>query len=316
MSLMKALRFAEYGPPSVLTLRECEVPQPGPGESLVRVHAAAINPSDVKNVAGAFKSALPRTPGRDYAGIVVDGAGEGREVWGSGPAFGITRDGAHVQYIVVPEQWLADKPKHISMAEASTVGVPFLAAWDGLGAAGIKAGEAVLVTGAAGAVGRAVIQIAHWKGARVIGADRADRPSDADVLINVRTKDLVTEVRAATDGKGVDIAFDAVGGDLFEPCLKSLRVGGRQVAITSMGERRVCFDLLDFYHNRSHLIGVDTLKLDGSSIAQIFDALKAGFESGELKPFAVQTWPLDKAIEAYTAAAKGGSVRQVILPQA
>jgi NADPH:quinone reductase-like Zn-dependent oxidoreductase len=258
---------------------------------------------------------LPRTPGRDYAGIVMDGVGKGREVWGSGPAFGIARDGSHTQYIVIPGQWLADKPGNISMAEASAVGVPFLAAWDGLEAAGLKAGETVLVTGAAGAVGRAVTQIAHWKGAHVIGADRTDRPSEVDILINVAMKDLVTEVRSATGAKGVDIVFDAVGGELFEPCLKSLRIGGRQVAITSMGERRVCFDLLDFYHNRLHLIGVDTLKLDGPEIARMLDALKPGFESGQLKPFAVQTWPFDKAVEAYEAAAKGGGTKHVILPQ-
>lgn len=292
------------------------MPHPGPGEALVRVQAAAINPSDVKNVAGAFSSALPRTPGRDYAGVVVEGAGKGREIWGSGPAFGITRDGSHAQYIVVPENWLTDKPKHLSMAEAASIGVPFLAAWGGLvNAAGMKEGETVLVTGAAGAVGRAVIQIAHWKGGRVIGADRADRPSDADVCVNVKTKDLDTEARAATGGKGVDVVFDAVGGELFEPCLKSLRIGGRQVAITSVGERRVTFDLIDFYHNKLHLIGVDTLKLDGPGIAEILNALKPGFESGKLAPFKVQTWPFDRAVEAYEAAAKGGPAKQIILPQ-
>jgi NADPH:quinone reductase-like Zn-dependent oxidoreductase len=316
MATMKALRFAGYGPPSVLTLKECEVPHPGPGESLVQVQAAAINPSDVKNVAGAFKSPLPRTPGRDYAGVVVDGAGKGREIWGSGPAFGITRDGSHVQYIVIPENWLADKPGHLSMAEAGSTGVPFLAAWHGLvDAAGVKSGETVLITGAAGAVGRAVIQIAHWKGARAIGADIVDRPSEADVFINLRAKDLVIEARAATGGAGVDIVFDAVGGALFEPGLKSLRIGGRQVVITSIGERRVSFDLLDFYHNRLHLIGVDTLKLDGAEIAGILNALKPGFEGGQLKPFQVQTWPFGEAIEAYDAAAKGGAAKHVLLPR-
>ena len=82
---MKALRFPAYGPPSVLKLVDREMPKPGPGKSLVEIEAAAINPSDVKNVAGAFKSPLPRTPGRDYAGIVVDGAGKGREVWAADP---------------------------------------------------------------------------------------------------------------------------------------------------------------------------------------------------------------------------------------
>jgi NADPH2:quinone reductase len=164
-------------------------------------------------------------------------------------------------------------------------------------------------------VGRAVIQIAHWKGARVIGADITDRPSEADVFVNVGTKDLIAEARAATGGKGVDLVFDAVGGELFEPCLKSLCVGGRQVAITSVGERRVSFDLLDFYHHRLHLIGVDTLKLGGPEIAGILDALKPGFESGRLKPFEVHNWSFAEAIKAYSAAAKGGSAKQVLLPQ-
>src|SRR5579871_5706332 len=152
---MKALRFAAYGPPSVLKLVDREMPKPGPGESLVEIEAAAINPSDIKNVAGAFKSPLPRTPGRDYAGVVVDGPGKGREVWGSGEAFGVSRDGSHAQFIVIPEQWLSNKPANLSMAEAASIGVPYLTAWSGLvDAAGVKTGETVLVTGAAGAVGR------------------------------------------------------------------------------------------------------------------------------------------------------------------
>ncbi|HEX3665893.1 MAG TPA: zinc-binding alcohol dehydrogenase family protein [Rhizomicrobium sp.] len=316
LTSMKALRFALYGPPSVLTLDTRGKPSPGSNEALVQIHAAAINPSDVKNVAGAFKGPLPRTPGRDYAGVVVEGAGKGREIWGSGAAFGVSRDGSHAQYVVMPEQWLSDRPRNITMAEASAIGVPFLTAWNGLvDAAGVKAGETVLVTGAAGAVGRAVIQIAHWKGARVIGADIADRVSESDVLVNIRVMDMVEEVRAATADKGVDIVFDAVGGALFEPCLRSLRLGGRQITITSVGERRVSFDLLDFYHNRSLLIGVDSLKLEGPEIARIFDAVRPGFESGQLKPFPVQTWAFDKAIEAYSAAAKGGAVKHVLLPQ-
>lgn len=100
-------------------------------------------------------------------------------------------------------------------------------------AANIQAGETVLVTGALGAVGRAASQIAHWKKAKVIGVDISDKPADVDVFINARGKDLPVEVKASTNGKGADLVFDAVGGSMFGPCLKSLRIGGRQVAITS-----------------------------------------------------------------------------------
>ncbi len=86
MSKMKVWSFEQYGPPSALKLQEREMPQPGPGEVLVKVAATAINPSDVKNVSGHFKASAPRVPGRDYAGTIVAGDGrQGEEVWGSGP---------------------------------------------------------------------------------------------------------------------------------------------------------------------------------------------------------------------------------------
>jgi NADPH2:quinone reductase len=146
MTTMKALRFEKYGPPLVLSIQELPVPDLKMGEALVELHASAINPSDVKNVAGAFKAALPRIPGRDFAGVVVAGDGwKGREVWGSGAGFGVWRDGTHAQYVVVSSDGLSEKPAHLSMEEASTVGVPYLAAWSGLvDAANIQAGETVV----------------------------------------------------------------------------------------------------------------------------------------------------------------------------
>src|ERR1700685_2316246 len=101
-NVMKALRFAEFGPPSVLRIEEVAIPEPGVGEALVQVKAAAINPSDIGNVAGRFKkTTLPRTPGRDFAGIAVRGTNqEGAEVWGSSAKLGIVRDGSHAEYVV------------------------------------------------------------------------------------------------------------------------------------------------------------------------------------------------------------------------
>jgi NADPH:quinone reductase-like Zn-dependent oxidoreductase len=109
---MKALRFAEFGPPSVLRIEDVAVPEPGEGEALVHVRAAAINPSDIADVAGRFgKTTLPRTPGRDFAGVVVKGKQhESDEVWGSAPNLGIFRDGSHAEYVVVPAQTLSLRP--------------------------------------------------------------------------------------------------------------------------------------------------------------------------------------------------------------
>jgi NADPH:quinone reductase-like Zn-dependent oxidoreductase len=313
---MKALQFSTYGPPTVLSIKEIPKPEPRKGEVLVQIKAAAINPSDVKNVAGIFKSPLPRVPGRDYAGVVLAGDAEkGLEVWGSGAGFGVTRDGAHAEYIVVPADSIAQKPPHLSMEEAAAIGVPYLTAWSALVVAGnVQAGETVLIVGVSGAVGRAATQIAHWKKARVIGAStHSTNPSNADAIINTTTNDLPEDVRVLTSGKGADLVLDAVGGPMFEPSLKSLRRGGRQIAISSTKDRRVNFDLVDFFHNLSCLIGVDTMKLQGKEIADLMNHLRNGFQEGHLQAPAITTWPFERAIEAYQAVEKGGASTKHVL---
>src|SRR5215468_6188883 len=288
---MKALRFSKFGAPSVLAIEEVPWPDPRNGEALIRVKAAAINPSDVKNVLGHFPgTTLPRTPGRDFSGIVVEGKRyKGQEVWCSGPGFGVTRDGAHAEYVTVPEEALSLKPRALSMEQAASIGVPFITAWSALAhAAELQAGETILIVGAAGAVGQAATQLANWRKARVLAAARSSDPiPGADAVINTTTEDLRERVFELTDGKGADAVFDLVGGAMFEPALRSLRLGGRQVAIASVGERRVSFDLIDFYHNLSRLIGVDSMKFTAGDVGAIADELRPGFETGALKPLPI-----------------------------
>ena len=134
-------------------------------------------------------------------------------------------------------------------------------------------------------------------------------------MINSKNQDLVAEVKRLTNGKGVDMVFDTVGGALFEPSLNCLRRGGRQVAINSAGTQRVEFNLVDFYHELKQLIGVDSMKFTGPDIARQLNELRAGFEQGYLKPLAVETWPFSKAVEAYQAVEKGGlHAKQILLP--
>ena len=214
---------------SVLRIEELPMPEPGEGEALVQVRAAAINPSDIVNVAGRFKNTtLPRTPGRDFAGVVIKGKSrEGEEVWGSSPTLGQIQNGSHAEYVVVPLEILSLKPKPLSMAQAAAIGVPFITAWASIvTAAQIQAGEDILIVGAGGAVGQAATQIANWKGARVIGADmRSDSIPGTESVVNTKTEDLRERVMELTAGKGVDAVFDTVGGPLFEPALRSLRFG-------------------------------------------------------------------------------------------
>ncbi len=316
-NLMKALRFAEFGPPSVLRIEEVAIPEPGEGEALVRVKAAAINPSDIGDVAGRFKkTTLPRTPGRDFAGVVVKGKQhEGEEVWGSAPNLGIVRDGSHAEYVVVPVETLSPKPKSLSMAQAAAIGVPYITAWASVvNAAQIQAGETILIVGARGAVGQAATQIAKWKQARVIGADTTSDPiPGAESVVNTKSEDLRERVLQLTAGKGVNAVFNTVGGPLFEPAFQALAFGGRQVVIASAGNPRVSFNLVDFYHNFSRLLGVDSYGLTPQQIAEIANGLQAGFETGALKPPAIEIVAFEKAVDAYTRVAdRQAKVKQVL----
>jgi NADPH:quinone reductase len=316
-SLMKALRFAEFGPPSVLRIEEVAIPEPGEGEALVHVKAAAINPSDISNVAGRFKNTtLPRTPGRDFAGVVVKGKQhEGEDVWGSSPNLGIVCDGSHAEYVVVPAEYLSRRPKSLTIAQAATIGVPFITAWASVvNTAQIQPGETILIVGAAGAVGQAAAQIANWKQARVIGAATTSDPvPGTESVVNTKTEDLRERVLKLTAGRGVDAVFDTVGGPMFEPALRSLRFGGRQVAISSAGEPRVSFNLIDFYHNSSRLLGVDSYGLTPQQVPEIADELCLGFEAGVLKPPLIEIVPFEKAVDAYNrVAARQTKTKQVL----
>jgi len=315
--IMKALRFSGFGPPSVLRIEDVPLPEPGAGEALIQVKAAAINPSDYKNISGHFKNTtLPRTPGRDFAGIVVKGKDhDGQEVWGSVPNLGVVRDGSHAEYVVVPVETLSPKPKTLSMAQAAAIGVPYITAWASLmSAAQIRAGETILIVGAAGAVGQAATQIAIWKQVRVIGAATTSDPiPGTEAVINTKTEDLRERVLGLTAGKGVDAVFDTVGDPMFEPALRSLRFGGRQVAITSTGDPRVSFNLIDFYHNYSRLLGVDSNGLTPRQVAEIADELSRGFETGALKPPPIEIVPFEKAVEAYTRLAAGQAKTKLVL---
>jgi NADPH2:quinone reductase len=316
-NVMKSLRFAGFGPPSVLRIEEVAIPVPNEGEALVHVQAAAINPSDYKNVSGHFKdTTLPRTPGRDFAGIVVQGKQhEGEEVWGSPPRLGIVRDGSHAEYVVVPAETLSLKPKSLSMVQAAAIGVPYITAWASVvSAAQIQPGETILIVGAAGAVGQAATQIANWKQARVLGAAITSDPlPGTESVVNTTTEDLRERVLALTAGRGVDAVLDTVGGPMFEPALRSLRYGGRQVAITSTGDPRVSFNLVDFYHNLSRLLGVDSNGLTPRQVAEIADELRRGFEAGTLKPPPIEIVPFEKAVDAYGRLAAGQVTAKQVL---
>ena len=172
---MNALQFTDTGDLAHLRLVEVPMPVPSADEVLVKVNAAGLNPSDVKNVLGRFPyTTLPRIPGRDFAGVVVEGpqALLGQEVWGTGRDLGFFADGSHAQYLRVSAKGVAHKPTHLSFAQAASLGVPYTTAWDALERSGVGKGTRLLVIGANGAVGSAALALAKIRGAQVLAAVR------------------------------------------------------------------------------------------------------------------------------------------------
>jgi NADPH:quinone reductase len=294
-------------------------------EVLVDVKAAAVNPSDVKAATGLMPYAVfPRTPGRDYAGIVIDGpAGSiGREVFGSSGDLGIRRDGTHATHLAVEADAVVEKPKNLSWEEAAGIGVPFVTAMEGFRRAGMpKQDETVLVMGVNGKVGQAAAQIASWHGARVIGVVRKSEPYEGhangkvDVIVS-STTDVATRVRELTNGRGADIVFNTVGDPYFQAANKSLAVRGRQILIAAIN-RVVQFDILEFYRGQHAYVGIDTLGLSSIATGAVLRELVPGFASGHLKPFPIQPgaiYPLENAKAAFVAVSGSSRDRVILRP--
>ena len=197
-------------------------------------------------------------------------------------------------------------PRNLGFEQAAGIGVAYITAWAALvNAAQIQAGQTALILGTTGAVGSAAARIAHELGARVIGTARkaSDIPAGSvlpvDDWIDLQAVDLAAGVRTLTSGRGADIVFDVVGGAMFEKCLTALAWRGRQVAIGSSPEPQVSFNLVDFYHNESRLLGVDSLKLSFEETAEILRRLTPGIESGIFPPPRVETFPLEEGPRLY-----------------
>jgi NADPH:quinone reductase len=320
---MKALRFTTTGSLNGLAMVDAPRPVAQPGELLVRVQAAAINPSDVKNVLGKMHSTtVPRTPGRDFAGVVEEGPPEwiGREVFGTGGDLGFRRDGSHAEYVVVPMEAVLDRPSALSPQDAAALGLAYMTAWCALiDAAGLSEGETALITGVTGAVGGAAAGIAHWRKARVLGTIRQESEAAAypdlpvDHYINLGSGSLPESVQSLTAGRGVDVVLDVVGGPLFEPCLKCLAHRGRHVAIAGTGDGRVNFNLVDFYHREGRIFGVDTVKLSFAESTAALRGLLPGIESGDFKAPNSQTVTLERSLDSYRRIAEGTARKKQLI---
>jgi NADPH2:quinone reductase len=237
---MKAIVCKAWGPPDDLELQDLPDLVPGPGEVAIDVRAAGVNFPDVLTVQGKYqvKPPLPFTPGNEFAGV-VRALGEG--VRGLAPGdrvIGFTQTGAFAQQAIAPAAALMPMPPGMDFDTAAAITLTYGTSHHAVVDRGqLKAGETMLVLGAAGGVGLAAIEIGKALGARVIAAASSAeklevcREHGADVLIDYTKEDLREALKAATGGKGPDVIYDPVGGPYSEPALRSVAYRGRHLVI-------------------------------------------------------------------------------------
>ncbi len=236
-SMIKAVRFHDYGGPSVLSVEDVQRPAPKGGEVLVKVHVASVNAIDWKLRAGYLKQLmpleLPHIPGSEFAGTVevlgegVSGFAPGDRVFGRG-------SGTYAEYAVASAATIAHVPAALSFEQATTLGMSGVTAWVGLfDVADLQSGQRVLVHGGAGGVGSLVVQLARWKGAHVIATTSA---ANVDHVKSLGADEVVDYTAGQFEDvvRDVDVVFDAVGGEVTNRSWGVLKPGGMLVVVGGM----------------------------------------------------------------------------------
>jgi NADPH:quinone reductase-like Zn-dependent oxidoreductase len=305
-AVMRAVRFHDYGPPDVLHVDEVSRPEPGEGEVLVRVHAAGVNPIDWKYRAGYLKDfgplPLPHTPGFDLSGT-VEALGPGVTDFTPGQAVFGRGSGTYAEYAIAPATALAPKPDEITYDQAATIAIGGLTAWSGLiDVANVQPGQRVLVQGAAGGVGSYVVQLAHWKGAHVLGTSSAAnleyvRSIGADEAIDYRSGAI--EQTASS----VDVVFDTVGGNVLEQSWGLLKEGGILIEIAGTADEETA------KRHGVRIGGNRGVENPSAVLRQLADLIV----HGDLRAEVGQVFPLDAAAQAHEASEKGHGRGRIVL---
>jgi NADPH2:quinone reductase len=306
---MRALICRHWGDIDDLAIGEMPVPEPAPDEVLIRVKATAVNYADSIMVAGRYqtKPPLPFSPGLETAGVV---AGCGRDVDGFKPGdrvMAILAYGGLADYAVAPAAETFLIPDGMSFTEAGAFPVAYVSShvairWQGR----LEPGETLLVLGAAGGVGLTAVEIGKAMGARVIAA--ASTPEKlavavehgADDTINYATEKLTERVMALTDGKGVDVCFDPVGGPLFDAALSSLGWGGRILLVGFVGGiPQIPANRLLVKHRAALGSSLRYFRWHApDKLRRSVGELLQWYSEGKLKPCITHRFPLERSVEA------------------
>jgi NADPH:quinone reductase-like Zn-dependent oxidoreductase len=229
---MQAVLIHETGSPDVLHYEEADRPDPGDGQVLIRVHAAAVNPTDWKARRGLSETRLPAVLGKDVSGTVelsrADNFAQGDDV------FGYVAGGGYAEFAIAPANTIALKPAALSYEQAAAFPVAGMTAWQALfDRGGLERGQTALIAGAAGGVGHLAVQFAKLAGARVIGTGSS---RNRDFVLGLGADEYIdyTEQDVGQAVSGVDVAFDTVGGDTTQASVPTLRDGGILVTIANV----------------------------------------------------------------------------------
>lgn len=307
---VKAVLCKEFGPPESLVLEEVPDPVPGPSQVVVDVKACAINFPDSLMIQNLYqmKPPLPFSPGGEVAGVVRS-VGEGVDHLHPGdPVFASTGFGGLAEQVVVPANAAIPVPDGVDLAHASCFLYAYGTSHHALkDRAALRPGETLLVLGAAGGVGLAAVELGAQMGATVIAAASTEeklalcRQYGAAMTVNYDEEDLKARVRELTDGRGVDVIYDAVGGSYSEPALRSIAWNGR-------------FLVIGFAAGDIPKIPLNLALLKGCSIVGVFwgsfvgreparhranvDELMDWWRQGRLRPHISAEYPLERAAEA------------------
>lgn len=318
---MKAIQVHRFGGPEVLELHEVPTPSAGPGQVLVRVRAAGVNPYDtyMRNGTYAVKPALPYTPGSDAAGV-VEAVGEGvaKVKPGDRVYTAKTVSGAYAEYALALESQVNLLPGKISFAQGAGLWVPYGTAFTALRHhAHARPGETVLVHGASGGVGVAAIQFARAMGMRVFGtagtAQGLDlaRQEGAHEVFDHAGEEHPVDIMKAAGGRGVDVILEMLANVNLATDLKMLAVEGRVIIIGNRGE--ITLNPRDLMARRATAKGFTLWAATEGEVAEIHAALGAGLENGTLRPVVGKELPLKEAAQAHVDILAPGAHGKIVL---
>jgi NADPH2:quinone reductase len=304
---MKAIVVHEFGGPEVLKFEEIPAPKPGPGQVLVRIHAAGVNPADTYARTGnyAVKPPLPYTPGTDGAGV-IETAGEGVTKARPGDRVYVARSvsGTYAEYALAQESQVHKLPDRVSFSQGAGIYVPYGTAYHALYQhAKARAGETVLVHGASGGVGIASVQMARAMGLTVFGTAGTPkglelaRKEGAHEVFDHSKPGYQEQILKTTHGRGVNLILEMLANVNLGHDLKLLATNGRVIVIGSRGD--VTITPRDLMGRRGAVLAFTLWGLTEQEAAELHPGLYAGLENGTLRPVVGKELPLKDAKQAH-----------------